>query len=94
MPLPVSERLNEIKSRIIQLYSKNPENIVEIRSTAIKLLDELFEQLSLPKEQIKETEKRVGDSKLLKSLIQEGEKRVLRSKLKKALIDLVADKLL
>jgi hypothetical protein len=68
--------------------------MVKIRSTAIKLLDELFEQLPLPKEQIQKTEKKVGDSKLLRSILQRGEKRVLRSKLKKALIDLVADKLL
>jgi hypothetical protein len=89
-----SERLSEIKSRIIQLSTENPQDFVKTRSTAIKLLDELFQQLPLPEEQIKETEKNVGGSKLLKSLLQEGEKRVLRSKLKKALVDLVADKLL
>jgi hypothetical protein len=92
--LVVSERLSEIKSRIIQLSTENPQDFVKTRSTAIKLLDELFQQLPLPEEQIKETEKNVGGSKLLKSLLQEGEKRVLRSKLKKALVDLVADKLL
>lgn len=76
------------------MSSQNPDDTGKIRSTAIKLLDELFEELPLPKDQIKKTEKQIGQSKLLKTLIKEGEKRVLRSKLKKALTDLVADKLL
>ena len=86
--------MNEIKSQIVQLSAQNPDDMAKIRSTAIKLLDELFEQLPLPKEEVKKTEKKLSDSKLLRSLLQKGEKRVLRSKLKKALIDLVADKLL
>lgn len=76
------------------MSSQNPDDIGKIRSTATRLLDELFEQLPLPADQIKETEKKIGESKLLKSLIEAGEKRVLRRKLKKALVDLVADKLL
>ncbi|XP_028402278.1 dentin sialophosphoprotein-like isoform X2 [Dendronephthya gigantea] len=88
------ERLKEIKSQVISVSSQNPEDTEKIRSTAIKLLDELFEELPLPKGRIEKTEKQIGQSNLLKSLIKAGEKRVLRSKLKKALTDLVADKLL
>ena len=90
----VSERLSEIKTQILTESSKNPNDIPKMRSNAIKLLDELFEQLPLPKDQIKETEKKLGESTLLESLVKAGEKRALRGKLKKALVDLIADKLL